>query len=216
MAALRVFAVDDHPLFRLGLCAMLAREPDLEVVGEAEAGLPAIDAVTGAKPDVVVMDLHLPDITGIEATAQIVAACPGTGVLVLTMFEDSDSLFAAMRAGARGYLLKGSSPEEILGAVRAIGRGQAVFGPSVAGQLLAYFSGRRAVFPGLTDREREVLALVADGYGNATIARTLSVAPKTVRNHVSSIFAKLHVANRAEAIVQARRAGLGSQPTPGG
>ena len=210
MEPLRVLAVDDHPLFRLGLVAKLGGEPDIEVVGEASTGGAAVRAAAELCPDLVVMDLHLPDITGIEATSRIVAACPGVGVLVLTMFEDEESLFATMRAGARGYLLKGTDADEIVSAVRAVGRGQAVFGPSVANRLLTYFTGRQTAFPGLTDREREVLTLVADGYGNAAIARILSVAPKTVRNHVSGIFAKLHVATRAEAIVEARRAGLGT------
>jgi len=210
MRSLRVLAVDDHPLFRLGLVLKLGGEPDIVVVGEASTGGAAIQKAAETRPDLVVMDLHLPDISGIEATGRIVAASPGVGVLVLTMFEDDESLFAAMRAGARGYLLKGTDADEIVSAVRAVGRGQAVFGPSVAHRLLAYFTGRHTAFPGLTEREREVLTLVADGYGNAAIARILSVAPKTVRNHVSGIFAKLHVASRAEAIVEARRAGLGS------
>lgn len=210
MGPLRVLAVDDHPLFQFGLCAMLDREPDIEIVGTASTGHAAIRSATELRPDVVVMDLHLPDVSGVEATSQIRAAHPTVGVLVLTMFEDDESLFAAMRAGARGYLLKGTAADEIVSAVRAVGRGQAVFGPTVATRLLAYFAGRHTAFPGLTDREREILALVADGHGNAVIARILSVAPKTVRNHVSSIFAKLHVASRAEAIVEARRAGLGN------
>jgi DNA-binding NarL/FixJ family response regulator len=216
MASLRILAVDDHPLFRLGLSALLANEDDMEIVGEADTGHAAVSAAAQLRPDVVLMDLHLPDISGIEATRQIVTANPAVGVLVLTMFEDGNSLFAAMRAGARGYLLKDAAVAEIVSTVRAVGRGQAVFGPTVARQLLAYFGVRRAVFPGLTEREQEVLGLVADGHGNAAIAKSLGVSPKTVRNHVSSIFAKLRVASRAEAIVEARRAGFGDQAGPSG
>lgn len=209
MSVLRILTVDDHPLFRLGLAALLAGEPDLRIVGEADTGRDAISACAELRPDLVVMDLQLPDINGIEATRQILAADPTISVLMLTMFEDGNSLFAAMRAGARGYLLKDAPADDIVSTVRAVGHGQAVFGPSVARQLVSYFGARRTVFPTLTDREQEVLGLVADGHGNAAIAKTLLVSPKTVRNHVSSIFAKLHVASRAEAIVEARRAGFG-------
>jgi DNA-binding NarL/FixJ family response regulator len=188
----------------------------MEIVGEADNGHAAVSAAAALRPDLVVMDLQLPDISGIEATRQIISANPDISVLMLTMSEDGKSLFAAMRAGARGYLLKYAAAEEILSTVRAVGHGQAVFGPTVARQLLAYFGARRSVFPGLTEREEEVLGLVADGHGNAAIAKTLRVAPKTVRNHVSSIFAKLHVTSRAEAIVQARRAGFGDQNDPAG
>lgn len=214
-ARLRVLVVDDHPLFRFGLCTVLAAEPSLEVAGEAANGRDAISAARTFGPDVVVMDLHLPDIDGIEATRQIVADRPGTGVMVLTMFNDTESVFAAMRAGARGYLLKGSGQEEIVRAVHAVGRGEAIFGPDIATRVLGFFNNGPVaadpVFPELTSREREVLALIADGESNSTIARRLSLSPKTVRNHVSSIFTKLHVADRAQAIVRARKAGLGDQ-----
>ncbi|HEX4704575.1 MAG TPA: response regulator transcription factor [Pseudonocardiaceae bacterium] len=216
MASLRILAVDDHPLFRFGLSALLAEAADMEIVGEADTGRAAVAAAARLRPDLVVMDLQLPDIDGIEATRRIIAADPTTSVLILTMFEDNNSLFAAMRAGARGYLLKDAAAEDIVSTVRAVGHGQAVFGPSIARQLMAYFGTRRTVFPMLTDREQQVLALVADGYANAAIAKALQVAPKTVRNHVSSIFAKLHVASRAEAIVEARRAGFGDQTGPPG
>jgi len=164
------------------------------------------------------MDLRMPDLDGVEATRRILAQSPRTGVLVLSMYEDDDSVFAAMRAGARGYLLKGATREEILRAITSIGDGGAVFGPGIASRIAAYFSGTITdstadEFTALTAREREVLDLLAAGKSNAVIARQLFLSPKTVRNHVSNIFAKLHFADRAEAIVKARRAGLGDDHT---
>jgi DNA-binding NarL/FixJ family response regulator len=212
---LRVLVVDDHPLFRFGLCAALAQRDDIEVVGEAAGGHAAIDVATAAKPDVVVMDLHLPDLGGVEATRAITNADPKVGVLVLTMFDDSESVFNAMRAGARGYLLKGAEPEELVRAVQAVARGEAIFGQSIAAQVLRYFNGLNAStvsFPELTAREREVLELIAAGRNNSDIAQVLSLSGKTVRNHVSIIFSKLRVADRAQAIVRAREAGLGQRP----
>ncbi|HVK20127.1 MAG TPA: response regulator transcription factor [Actinokineospora sp.] len=209
----RVLVVDDHPLFRFGLCTVLAAEPSVDLVGEAATGAEAIAAARELTPDVVVMDVHLPDMTGIDAARAIVGERVGTGVLVLTMFNDSESVFAAMRAGARGYLLKGSGQDEIVRAVHAVGRGEAIFGPDIATRVLGFFNAGPEVpgpvFPELTTREREVLALIADGVSNSGIAAKLSLSPKTVRNHVSSIFTKLHVADRAQAIVRARKAGLG-------
>jgi DNA-binding NarL/FixJ family response regulator len=215
VSRLRVLVVDDHPLFRFGLCAALAQREDIEVVGEAAGGQAAIEAAQGASPDVVVMDLHLPDLGGVEATRAITNAQPKVGVLVLTMFDDSESVFNAMRAGARGYLLKGAEPDELVRAVQAVARGEAIFGQSIAAQVLRYFNGLNAStvsFPELTAREREVLELIAAGRSNGEIAQVLSLSGKTVRNHVSIIFGKLRVADRAQAIVRAREAGLGQRP----
>ncbi len=215
MTGLRVLVVDDHPLFRFGLCAALAQRDDIEVVGEAAGGQAAIEAASGTQPDVVVMDLHLPDLGGVEATRAITNANPHVGVLVLTMFDDSESVFNAMRAGARGYLLKGAEPDELVRAVQAVARGEAIFGQSIAAQVLRYFNGLNASavsFPELTAREREVLELIAAGRNNSEIAQVLSLSGKTVRNHVSIIFGKLRVADRAQAIVRAREAGLGHRP----
>ncbi|MEV6829700.1 response regulator transcription factor [Amycolatopsis sp. NPDC051102] len=212
MGDLRVLVVDDHPLFRIGVSTLLAAEPGIEVVGEAAGGADAVTSAAALHPDVVVMDLHLPDLSGIQATRHIVAANPDTGVLMLTMADESESVFAAMRAGARGYLLKDAEPDEIIRAVQAVARREAIFGPDIANRVLAFFTQPPAadpVFPELTGREREVLALIAAGHSNATIAGTLRLSPKTVRNHISNVFAKLHVADRAEAIVRARDAGLG-------
>lgn len=215
MTALRVLVVDDHPLFRFGLCAALSQRTDIEVVGEAAGGHAAIDIATSAKPDVVVMDLHLPDLGGVDATRAITNSAPQVGVLVLTMFDDSESVFNAMRAGAREYLLKGAEPDELVRAVQAVARGEAIFGQSIAAQVLRYFNGLNAStvsFPELTAREREVLELIAAGRNNGEIAQVLSLSGKTVRNHVSIIFSKLRVADRAQAIVRAREAGLGHRP----
>jgi DNA-binding NarL/FixJ family response regulator len=212
MSPLRVLVADDHPLFRAGLRSTFEFAESIELVGEVESGEQAIEAARRLEADVVVMDLHMPGLNGIEATRAIVAARPETGVLVLTMFEDDDSVFAAMRAGARGYLLKGADQEEILRAVQAVGRGEAIFGPSIARRVIEFMSRpvqRPVLFPELTDREREVLELIAQGLSNARIAEHFVLSQKTVRNHVSNIFTKLRVADRAQAIVRAREAGLG-------
>ncbi|WET80517.1 response regulator transcription factor [Amycolatopsis sp. QT-25] len=210
---LRVLVVDDHPLFRFGVCTLLANEPRIDVVGEAASGAHAISAAGALTPDVVVMDLHLPDISGAEATRHIVAERPEVGVLMLTMADESESVFSAMRAGARGYLLKDAEPDEIIRAVHAVARREAIFGPDIATRVLGFFNhtppSTDTVFPELTVREREVLSLIAGGHSNTAIASALCLSPKTVRNHVSHVFSKLHVADRAEAIVRAREAGLG-------
>ena len=213
-APIRVVVVDDKHVVRTGFQTILDTQPDIEVVGEAANGEEAVAVAVSAVPDVVVMDLHMPGLNGIHATRRIVASSPRTAVLVLTMFSDDDSLFAAMRAGARGYLLKGAGQVEIVQSIQAVARGEAVFGPAVANRVLAYFSGPppapAEVFPELTDREREVLELLARGELNAAIARRLGLSPKTVRNHVSNIFTKLQVADRAQAVIRAREAGLGN------
>jgi DNA-binding NarL/FixJ family response regulator len=210
--ALRVLVADDHPLMRAGIRSTLALTDRAELVGEVESGDAAVDAAAQLQPDVVVMDLHMPGLNGIDATRAIVAARPETGVLVLTMFEDDDSVFAAVRAGARGYLLKGADGDEILRAIEAVGGGEAIFGPSIARRVIEFMSRPPAVrvpFPELTDREREVLELIARGLSNARIAEHFVLSQKTVRNHVSNILTKLRVADRSQAIVRAREAGLG-------
>jgi DNA-binding NarL/FixJ family response regulator len=209
-----VLLVDDHPVFRRGLRALLASLGTAEVVGEADNGEDAVAMAVELQPDVVVMDLHMPGVTGVEATRRIVATAPGTGVLVLTMFEDDDSVFAAMRAGARGYLVKGADAPDVVRAIDAVAGGEAIFGASVAKRVLAFLTRPLSafdqhLFPDLSTREREVLDLIAAGHGNSEIAQRLFLSPKTVRNLVSSIFAKLQIADRAQAIVRARAAGLG-------
>lgn len=212
MDRLRLLIVDDHPLFRKGLRTLVGSVPDFDLVGEATTGEEAVARSLALQPDVVLMDLQMPGGSGIEATREIVAASPTTKVLVVTLFEDDDSVFAALRAGARGYLLKDTDEEEMVRAIRAVANGEAIFGPAVAGRVLAYFAVPRREaprhFPELTEREREILHLLAQGKSNPAIARELSLSPKTVANHVSNIFAKLQVADRAEAIIRARDAGL--------
>ncbi len=209
----RVLIVDDHPIVRDGLAGALSTAPDLSVVGTSADGAGAVEAAADLRPDVVIMDLNLPGISGIEATRRIVATSPHTAILVLTMLDEDDSVFAAVRAGARGYLLKGAGPEDIVRGVRSVARGEAVFGPGIAERMLGFFveahsRPRPAAFPELTDREREVLQLIAGGARNADIAARLTISPKTVRNHISNIFTKLQVADRADAIALARSAGL--------
>lgn len=204
-----VLIADDHPTFRDGLRMMLEASGEVEVCGEAGTGAEAVAVSAEVKPQVVLMDLQMPELNGIEATRRIVDAAPETAVIVLTMFEDDDSVFAAMRAGARGYLLKGAEREDILRAVRSAAAGDAVFGPAIAARLIDFFSSTpRAVFPELTDREREILSMIVAGKTNAAIADNLVLSLKTVRNHVSNIFNKLQVADRAGAIAKARDAGL--------
>lgn len=212
---IRVVIVDDHPAFRRGLGLMLEDVDDVEIVGEADTGERAVEQVVTRTPDVVVMDLRMPGLDGIEATRRLSRLPASPAVIVLTMFDDDDSVFAAMRAGARGYLLKGADQDEIVRAIRAAAAGEAIFGPAVAQRIIAHFttgSGSATVaFPGLTEREREVLEQVAAGKGNAVIARDLMITLKTVRNHVSNIFTKLQVGDRAAAIAKARDAGLGGR-----
>lgn len=214
---IRIVIVDDHPLMREGLRALVASLPDIEVVGEAGDGESARREAQLTHPDVVVMDLHMPGTNGVDATRTIIRSAPATRVLVLTMFEDDESVFAAMRAGASGYLVKGAQQDEIIRAVRSVAAGQAIFGPTVARRIIDYFAGAARVptaepFAELTAREREVLDLIAAGQNNSGIARILVISGKTVSNHISAIFAKLQVADRAEAISRARQAGLGHNP----
>ncbi|WP_433374001.1 response regulator [Streptosporangium sp. CA-115845] len=212
----RVLIADDHPVYRDGLRMMLASTDQAEVVGIAADGEEAVAEAVRLRPQVVVMDLSMPRMDGVQATERIVATCPDTHVLVLTMHEDDESVFAAMLAGARGYLLKGAEQTEILRAIMAVASGEVIFGPALAGRVTRYFARlavacpvREGPFPQLTVREREILDLLAAGLSNRMIAERLSLAPKTVRNNVSSVFAKLQVADRAQAIIQAREAGLG-------
>jgi DNA-binding NarL/FixJ family response regulator len=208
----RVLIADDHPLFRDGLTALVDDGPDTELAGIATTGTEAVDLAREAQPDVVVMDLHMPDLNGIEATRRIVADSPHISVLVLTMFDDDDSIFSALRAGARGFLLKGADQDQIRGAIRAAASGEIIFGAELAERMLGYFTASTTpppAFPQLTERERQVLELVAQGRANPVIAARLGLSQKTVRNHVSNILTKLQVADRAQAIVQARDAGLG-------
>jgi DNA-binding NarL/FixJ family response regulator len=213
----RVLVADDHPVYRDGLAALLRTVPGIEVVGTAADGEEAVGAAERLQPDVVVMDVQMPRLDGVAATRRVTGTSPSTGVVVLTMSEDDDTVFAALKAGARGYLLKGADADEIVRAVRTVAAGGAVFGPSLAGRITEFFSGaartatpaQAEAFPQLTAREREVLDLVAAGRPNAAIAEALFLSPKTVRNTVSNVFTKLHVADRAEAIVRARDAGMG-------
>jgi DNA-binding NarL/FixJ family response regulator len=211
VTSLRVLVADDHPLFRAGLTTALRLSDAIEIVGEASSGAEAVAAAVELHPDVVLMDIHMPDLDGIEATRQIIACHPDTGILVLTMLEDDESVLAAMRAGARGYLLKGADADEIVRAIDAVGRGEAMLGPSVARQLIAFVATPRTPepFPELTPRERELLELIAQGWSNARIAAHLTLSTKTVRNHVSNILTKLRLHDRSQAIVRARQAGLG-------
>jgi DNA-binding NarL/FixJ family response regulator len=211
--AVRVLIADDHPLFREGMRGRLDRVADIEVVGEAASGDEAVEMARKLELDVILMDIKMPGLNGIEATREILRASPEIGVVVLTMFEDDDSVFAAMRAGAKGYLLKDSGGEGVIHAIRAVASGEAVFGPGVAERIMGFFSVPRPrqqrLFPELTEREEEILSLVAQGKSNQEIARQLFVSLKTVRNHVSNILLKLQVADRAQAVIRARDAGMG-------
>lgn len=215
MDAIRVLIADDHLFYREGVRALLANAAGITVVGEASSGAEALVRTAELGPDVVLMDLKMPGLNGIDATRQILAARPTTAILVITMFDDDDSVFAVMRAGARGYLLKDADQEELVRAIVGVHRGEAIFGPAIAQRMMHYFTSLPRAggapaepFPELTEREREILTLIAQGYANQAIAQRLVLSIKTVQNHVSNIFGKLEVATRAEAIVRARDAGL--------
>jgi len=205
--------VDDHPLFRHGIREFLNLTPDIQVVGEAMSGEEAISQAETLQPDVILMDVNMPGVNGIEATRRILHDSPHIRILVVTMFEDDGTVFAAMRAGARGYILKDAEKENILRAIQAVGNGEAIFSPTIATRLIDFFATQastlpKEIFPSLTEREREILQLIARGQSNVAIARELSLSPKTVYNYVSNILSKLQVADRAQAIIRAREAGL--------
>jgi DNA-binding NarL/FixJ family response regulator len=218
MNRIRVLIADDHVLFREGVRAILKSVPDIEIVGEAGTGRAALTLASDLAPDVILMDIQMPDLNGVEATRLILQTQPNVGVIIVTMLEDDDSLFSAMRAGARGYVLKGADKAEMLKSIRAVAGGEALFGPAIAARLLNFFQDNKPqlrkvpiedVFPDLTDREREILDCIARGDTNSEIADQLTISLKTVRNHVSSIFSKLQVVDRAQAVIKARDAGLG-------
>jgi DNA-binding NarL/FixJ family response regulator len=217
MTPIKLMIADDHKLFREGLKALLAVTDDIEIVAEAEDGDSALKKSTELQPDVILMDINMPGLNGIHATQQIVEKFPQIGIIMLTMLEDDASVFNAMRAGARGYLLKGADPQEVLSVIRAVAEGQALFGPAIAMRLMNYFKELslrpsspqlHTSFPDLTERELEVLRLISQGLNNQEIAQKLVLSPKTVRNHITNIFSKLQVADRAQAIVRAREAGV--------
>jgi DNA-binding NarL/FixJ family response regulator len=211
---IRVLLADDHPVVRRGLAALLSTLPDFEVVGEAVDGESAVKEAQLSRPDVVLMDVRMPGIDGVEATRRLREVVPDAAVLVLTMYDDDATVFTAMQAGARGYLLKGAEQDEIADAIRAVVRGQAIFGPGIASRLLEHFANPPAPaadpFPELTPRETEILELLAEGRRTAEIAGTLHLSPKTVSNNLTTIFAKLEVADRTAAVIRARERGLGS------
>ncbi|HEY5729273.1 MAG TPA: response regulator transcription factor [Anaerolineales bacterium] len=218
MKTICVLLADDHALFREGVRAILKSVPDIEIVGEAGTGQDALKLASNLKPDVILMDIQMPDLNGVEATQRILKTQPDVGIIIVTMLEDDDSLFSAMRAGARGYILKGADKAEMLKSIRAVAEGEALFGPAIAMRLLNFFHENplqkrsepsTTPFPELTEREREILVFIARGDTNTEIADQLSISLKTVRNHVSNIFNKLHVMNRTQAAIRARDAGLG-------
>ena len=214
---IRVLVADDHPVFRRGMRAILGADAGTDLVGEATDGEEAVTLALELRPDVILMDLNMPNVTGIEATRRVLEASPETAILMLTMFEDDDSVLAAMRAGAHGYVLKGADGAQTLRAIHAVADGEAIFGPEITRRLTELLAtpgqdqDASHPFPSLTEREHEILTLMAAGLTNAAIASRLYLSPKTVRNYVSSIFTKLHVTDRPQAIVRAREAGLGKE-----
>jgi DNA-binding NarL/FixJ family response regulator len=217
MKPIRVLIVDDHALFREGVHAILKSVPDIEIVGESGTGQEALILASELAPDIILMDIQMPDLNGVEATRRILKTHPNVGIIIVTMLEDDGSLFSAMSAGARGYVLKGADKAEMLKSIRAVANGEALFGPSIAVRLLNFFHDKpqpsmgespQSPFPQLTEREREILAYIARGETNTEIADRLTISLKTVRNHVSNIFNKLQVVNRVQAVIRARDEGL--------
>ena len=213
MKSLTVLIADDHPLFRKGMRSLLETMPGITLAGEAKSGREAVEMALAQQPDVVLMDLQMPDGSGLAATRELNRRSPHTRILVVTLFEDDDSIFTALRAGAHGYILKDADEEEMMRGIRAVGEGEAIFSPAIATRLIDYFAATRqqlpqTVFPELTEREREILTLIARGESNPSIAERLMISLKTVRNHVSNIYNKLQVADRAQAAIRARDAGL--------
>jgi len=216
---IKVLIADDHVFYREGVRALLSNVPEIEVIGEANNGDEAILQTEALHPEVILMDLKMPGMNGIDATRKIHEAHPTIGVLVITMFDDDDSVFAAMRAGARGYLLKDADKDEVVRAIVAVERGEAIFSPAIAQRMMHYFSSPGSAskknqpdeFAGLTERELEILDLIAQGHNNTVISNKLSLSIKTVQNYVSSILTKLQVVDRSQAIVRAREAGLGKK-----
>jgi len=208
---LRILIGDDHPMFRKGVRTMLSLQPDLEVVGEAATGDEVVALANSTQPDVILMDVQMPGMNGLEATRRIAVRSPHIRILIVTMFEDHDTVFAAMRAGAHGYLLKGADQEDMLRAIHAVAKGEAIFSPAIAQHLISFFAHEKQqtdIFSELTEREHEVLRLMAQGANTVEIANALFISHKTVRNHISNILTKLQVADRTAAILRAREAGL--------
>lgn len=216
MDPLRILIVDDHPLFRKGMRTLLESIEGIEVVGEGTSGDEAMAMAESLQPDVILMDLQMPGVSGLTAIREIVKTSPHIRILVVSLFSDDDSVFAAMRAGARGYILKDTEEEEMMRAIHAVGGGEAIFSPAIAKRMMNYFYSIRTkipkeIFPELTDRERDILELIAHGDPNVDIAKHLNISLKTVRNYVSNIYSKLQVADRAQVVIKAREAGLGDE-----
>jgi len=213
MAEIRVLIADDHPLFRKGMRTLLDSIPHMTLIGEATSGREVVEKTLALQPDIILMDLQMPEGGGMSAIRQLAAQRPDTRILVVTLFDDDESVFTALKAGARGYVLKDADEAEMIRAIEAVAQGEAIFSPAIAARLMDYFTVTRTAphgdtFPELTDREREILILIARGRSNAQIAEELGISLKTVRNHASNIFSKLQVADRLQAALRAREAGL--------